>query len=428
MPVTVVVDTQFGDGGKGKLVDFLAQNMEIVVRFGGGANAGYTIVVDDQTHKLHLLPAGILHEGVVNVVGPAVFYDLAIGHEEILLGRAHGAVMKLDYSTPVVLPLHRAIDLGREVMAGGSAIGTTKRGIGPAASDFALRRGLTLGDLRSRSAVKEALSRGGYWDEMIALARHLRVPTLNLSELALGIDPTNFQETVNWSMKYAPLVCEHLADTRSLVHHAYADGKKLLFQAVNGALLDVYGGTRPYCTSSICTAAGVSASFGIYKFDRVIGIVKAYFTRVGGGPFPTELRDALGDELRERGHEYGTTTGRPRRCGWLDLPALRYGCRMSGATELAVTKLDVLSEMPTLKVCESYGFKDELTTLTAEVLAGVTPQYASWDTWGVDLSRASTYFDFPLAAQRYLGHISDVTGLPITAVGTGPERSQLIWI
>ncbi len=426
--VVVLVDVQFGDGGKGKFVDAIAAQTDLVVRFGGGANAGYTVVVEGQEpYKLHLVPAGILHAGVINVVGPGVVYDLAVGATEIPLAAKHGSILKLDHGTPVVLPIHRAIDFGREQAAGGSSIGTTKRGIGPCYEDLASRRGLTLGDLVSRLRIEQALTRGGYWEEKRSLARHLGLHHLDLSSLALGIDPLNFAETVDWCMGYAPAVCEHLADTRALVRRAHANGQNILFQGVNGVGLDVFNGTRPFCTSSICTPAGVSATFGIYHFDQVIGIAKAYMTRVGGGPFPTELHGQLGEQLRVRGKEYGTTTGRPRRCGWLDLEYLRFGCGIAGIREIVVTKLDVLSGFPGLQVCESYGLEDPLATLTAEIMDRVKPSLVSCETWDGDLSQAQSVSELPPAAQRYLDRITQATGLPITAVGVGPARTQLIW-
>ena len=427
--VTVLGDVQFGDGGKGKFVDAIAAKMHVVVRVGGGANAGYTVDVGDGTepYKFHLIPAGILHPGVVNVVGPGVMYDLAVGDTEIPLAAKHDSILKLDRNAPVVLPLHRAIDFGREKAAGGSSIGTTKRGIGPCHEDLVSRRGLTLGDLVSRARVEQALARGGYWEEKMALAHHLDLGHLDLSSLDLGVDPLSFTETVDWCMRYAPAVCEHLADTRALVRAANAQGQSVLFQLVNGVGLDVFNGTRPYCTSAICTPAGVCATFGIYELDRVVGIAKAYMTRVGGGPFPTELDGEVGETLRKRGREYGTTTGRPRRCGWLDLEYLRYGCGIGGFRELVVTKLDVLSGFPDLHVCESYGLDDPYATLTAEVMDNVRPSLTPCESWEGDLSQASSISEFPPAAQHYLARITKATGLPILAVGVGPARSQLIW-
>ncbi len=426
MPVSVVVDTQWGDGGKGKFVDAVASDMDLIIRFNGGANAGYTVVVQEVTHKLHLMPAGILHEGKMNVIGPGVVYDLAIGQEELFLARRHGAKVALDHAAPVVLPIHRAIDFGRETMAVKMAIGTTKRGIGPCYEDVASRRSLTLGDLVAKKRIKNTLTSGGYWKEKIALSRHLQLHRLDLSDLQLGIDPMSFDDTVDWCMKYALPVREHLTDTRALVHEAFRKDRKLLFQGVNSILLDIFMGAKPYCTSSICTPSGISATFGIYHFDRVIGIVKAYNTRVGGGPFPTEIDGEMADLLRRRGNEYGTTTGRPRRCGWLDLPALLYSCRIGGVRELVLTKLDVLSGLPQLHICHSYGFQDEFQTLTKEILENARPVLVSCETWNEGLSGIKNVGDLPPATQRYVSKIAAAARLPITSIGVGPERSQFI--
>jgi len=423
----VVTGAVFGDEGKGKVVDDLAEAADFVIRYMGGGNAGHTVVIGDRSYALHLLPSGIFRAGLTNVVGPGVAFELKIGTHEIALAKAHGSTILLDMGAPVVLPIHRALDLGRELAARSQAIGTTKQGIGPTYGDFWMRRGVRLGDLRSESRVREALTRGGYWKEVLALGHFLDLDDcLAADSLSLGMDPMDLDATVRWCMQHADVVCGHLADTRAIIQEADHEGKRLLFEGAQGILLDTFQGTWPYCTSSLCTPAGVSATFGIYRFDRVIGITKAYATRVGAGPFPTELDDETGEQLRQRGHEFGTTTGRPRRCGWLDLPALRYACRMGGVTELIITKLDVLTGM-NLFVATSYEEHDIRSSLTAEVMENAVPVYSSVPGWSQDITTAKQWSDLPLAARGFVGKIERETNVPVSGVSVGPERSQLIW-
>jgi adenylosuccinate synthase len=429
MSVQIVLGAQWGDEGKGKIVDAFSEKADIVIRFNGGGNAGHTIVVGDKKEAIHLCPSGIVRKGVINIVGPGVVFDLSVGSREIQLASSYGSRVLLDQATPVVLPMHRVLDAGRESAAGKSAIGTTKRGIGPAYSDFWLRRGLRLGDLTSRSSTHNALVNSGYFDELLTLARHFGVENgkVDLSCLNLGINPLSLDETIDWCMKYAGKIIPHLADTRQFVHKAIREDRDVLFEGAQGVLLDTMHGFRPFTTSSCCTAAGVAATFGVFKFDRVIGVAKAYCTRVGAGPFPTELTNGIGEKLRYQGNEYGTTTGRPRRCGWIDLRALSYACRVGGITNLIVTKLDVLSGFESLKYCYDYENIDSQQTLTTADANSATPQYSETPGWSNDITSARSLEELPDVSISYLNEIENHTGIPIDAVGIGPERDQIIW-
>lgn len=425
MPATVVLGAQWGDEGKGKIIDALAEDADIIVRFNGGANAGHTIVIQDKTYAIHLLPSGIFRAGKMNLVGPGVACDLEVLSKELALADQFGSRVMLDESAPIVLPLHRLIDAARESSAGSASIGTTKRGIGPVYSDFWLRRGITLGDLRSSDRLHGALNRGKYWTELFAVSSMHGGHNIERS-LGYPFNLFNDSDTIDWLMSFADLIVPYLGDTRAVVEHA-VDHQNILFEGAQGVLLDAFHGSRPYCTSSLCTAAGVSATFGVYDFQHVYGAAKAYCTRVGAGPFPTELFDERGEELRRRGHEFGTTTGRARRCGWLDLPALRYACRMGGITELVITKLDVLTKFPNVRVCEAYRHADPSQTLTTPVLASVHPEYCRTRQWRDDLSDITLFDDLPYEAQVYLNTIEAVTKCDVTGLGVGPERHQILW-
>lgn len=423
----VVVGAQWGDEGKGKIADIEAEQADMIVRSEGGANAGHTVVVQGRTYKLHLLPCGIVRAGKMNVFGPGGVFDPKVGREELAIAREHGSEVMLDTHASVVLPIHRAIDAGREFAAGKNAIGTTLRGIGPCYSDFWLRRGLKLGDLRSSARVREVLTDGGYWDELVALCVHLGVATrVDIEKLNLGIDPMSLDATVAWCMEHATEICDHLGDTRRLVHSMVDTGRTVLFELAQGVMIGTHLEGGKFCTSSTCTPAGISASLGIYGFDRVIGVTKAYATRVGGGPFPTELTDDLGDYIRSNGAEFGTTTGRPRRCGWLDLRALRYACKMAGVTELVVTKLDVLSGLRGLGLCEEYEGVEERATLVESVLQTAKPVLEGHRPWAKDLTSVRATSELPTTAYEYLIRIAQSIGLPITSVSVGPDREAMI--
>ncbi len=416
---------QWGDEGKGRLVDFLTAQAEFVIRFNGGANAGHTIIVGDKKEVTHLLPSGIIRRGTKNVVGPGVLCTLAVlRHEATAIADLCGAEVLLDRSAPVVHAIHRWFDAARE--AGGQGIGTTKRGIGPACEDIASRRGsVRLGDLTDVDRVREILTRNNYYNERRCAAEAF------CGRAGLEPFPT-LEEVIADIMAYKGDVVPRLCDARAIIARAVKQRKKVLFEAAQAILLDPFAGTAPHTTSSLCTRAGVGATFGIYDFGAVIGVAKAYATRVGDGPFPTELEDATGDRLRELGHEYGSTTGRPRRCGWLDLVALRYAARMGGLTHLAITKLDTLAAFDEVKVCTGYTFNgrpvEAEETLTSKVMRDSVQSYLRLPGWGRHAERLPNcrrLADLPEDVRTYLERIETETGCPVIAAGVGPEREQL---
>jgi adenylosuccinate synthase len=417
MPATVVIGAQWGDEGKGKVVDALSATADAVVRFQGGANAGHTLVINDRKIVLHVLPCGVVREGLINMIGPEVMCDLEALIPDLDIAREFGSRVLLERATPVVLPIHKLIDGGREKSAGRNAIGTTKRGIGPATCDFVSRNCIKLGDLVSRSRIEDAMSKVHY-DERIALAEHLGIRSYP-SERA----------TVEWLFQYSDQIRPLISDTRRVVLEMMERGRNILFEGAQGVLLDRVHGSQPFTTSSCCTPAGVSASFGIFDFEEIYGVAKADVTRVGEGPFPTELFDATGELLRTKGGEFGATTGRPRRCGWLDLVALRFACRMAGITKLIITKLDVFSGFKEIKVCDGYRFEGEplgkYETLTARVLRESIPVFHTVPGWQAPLT-SLPYQEFPIEAKEYLARISAFTKVPVVAVGTGPEREQYV--
>lgn len=419
-----ILGAQWGDEGKGKVVDALAEEADLVVRFNGGANAGHSIYVGDRKVVTHLLPSGIIRPGVRNLVGPGVLCDLDVAHTEITtIADPCGAEVLLDRSAPVVGLIHRWFDGARE--ASGNGIGTTKRGIGPACEDLASRRGsVRLGDLTSVDRVRSVLTDGRYYDERRAAARaHGRN----------GEVPDSFptlDAVIEDIMRHAHTVIPRLCDGRALAWEADRANRKILFEGAQGVLLDLYAGSAPHTTSSLCTKAGIAATFGIDKLGAVIGGTKAYATRVGEGPFPSEITGDLAHRLREAGNEYGSTTGRPRRCGWLDLMALRYAVRMGGITHLAVTKLDTLAIFDELRVATGYAFKgkplDALETLTSKVQRESALSYLVLPGWqGVQLSACRRIEDLPETARGYLRRVTMETRCPILAVGVGPERDEL---
>lgn len=421
---TVVLGAQWGDEGKGKIVDALASGLSpgsMCVRFNGGANAGHTIVAAGEKVVTHQLPSGIMHAGIVNLVGPAAACDLPAICEELKIAKRFGAEVAIDRSAPVVLPVHILLDSLREARAGEKKIGTTGRGIGPLYGSFFARNAVRMGDLTNADKVRASLLERCFYEEMAALIT-----------LHGGIPPT-CDEVVEWCMQFAPTVRPLLADTRRMVYEAKDADADVLFEGAQGILLDVLHGSQPNTTSSLCTLAGVSASFGVYEFDRVIGVAKSYATRVGSGPFPTELTDETGDRLRELGHEFGATTGRPRRCGWLDLPALCYACRLGGITELALTKADVLSGFGEVKVATDYTFENkpiDFDTLTSRVLREVEVSYRSLPGWKEgSIADAKHYEDLPSEFLDFIseihGHTNAHLGVSVCMIGTGPGRAGL---
>ncbi len=425
MPVTVVVGSQWGDEGKGKIVDLLSREVDIVARYQGGANAGHTICWGDKTFVLHLIPSGIFQDDVQCVIGNGVVLDPVALMEEIdTIGKQGydvGGRLFISHNAHLIMPYHKRIEEARELARDGAAIGTTGRGIGPAYVDKFARTGIRVVDLLDRDVLRKKLT--------VAIAEKNAILTQ-----VYGAELLDVESIIEEYVEFDKLIDPYVTDTTNLLNDALHEGKHVLAEGAQGSLLDVDFGTYPFVTSSHPTAGGACTGLGIppTEVNRVIGIVKAYSTRVGNGPFPTELEDDVGQKLRDVGDEYGATTGRPRRCGWLDLVALNYAARVNGFTELAITKLDVLSDIDPIQVATAYQVADgrETQRFPSEVqtLETVKPLYQAHAGWSGDLSGAGSLDDLPEAARSYLGVISDRLGAPISLVSTGPKRSETIMI
>lgn len=422
MPVSVVIGAQWGDEGKGKVVDLLAPSMDIVARYQGGANAGHTIKWGDETFVLHLIPSGIFHEGTACVIGNGVVIDPKALMDEIrqieALGYPVEGRLKISHNAHLIMPYHKALDEAKERWRDAEAIGTTGRGIGPAYVDKFARSGIRVVDLLDRDGLRKKLT--------AAIEEKNDILSAIYGSERLDVDAI-VDEYVEFDQQIDPYV----TDTSAYLNDALAEGKSILAEGAQGALLDVDHGTYPYVTSSHPTSGGACTGLGIppTAIDRIIGIVKAYSTRVGNGPFPTELEDETGERLRAEGHEFGATTGRPRRCGWLDLVALRYTSRLNGFTELAVTKLDVMAGLPELKVCTAYeidGKTTERFPTDLRTLDRARPVYETLPGFSGDLSEARDLADLPDAARDYLQFVSDHLEVPITVIGTGPKREETL--
>ncbi len=420
-----MVGLGWGDEGKGKIVDRLASEFDIVVRFNGGANAGHTVCVGDQKFALHLLPTGVIQPGVVSVIGPGVVVDPVGLCDEVreVTGRgiSIGDDLRISDRAHVVMPYHKIEDrLGEAAAAGDARIGTTARGIGPCYADKMRRSGavrmcdlLRLDRLRERLEAVVRTKRDGF------LATYGQDGGLSFDAI--------WDELVPAAERVAGWIC----DTTHYLHQAMDDGRRVLFEGANGTLLDIDHGTFPYVTSSSTSGHGVAAGAGVGPgvLGRVIGVVKAYATRVGAGPFVTELDNALGDEIRRRGSEYGTTTGRPRRCGWFDAVATRYSVRVGGVTEVALMHLDTLSGMERVGICVAYqlgGRPVEGLPADAEDLARVEPVYEYLPGWQGDLSTAHRCEHLPAEARRYVARIEALAGVPVRMISVGPERGQTV--
>ncbi len=424
MPGIVIVGAQWGDEGKGKVVDLLAERADMVIRFQGGNNAGHTIVRDGEAWKFHLIPSGILYPGKSCVIGNGVVVDPRVLTEEIEALRARAidvSGLKLSANAHLIMPYHLMLDQAGEARLGKLEIGTTKRGIGPCYADKAGRLGIRVQDMLDEKILKKKIV-AALEPKRLTLRPFARDPRLNL------------QTMTDEYLTYGHRLEQYIADTATLAHRALDDGRLVLFEGAQGALLDIDHGTYPFVTSSnpVAGAACVGAGVGPRDIDEVWGIAKAYATRVGAGPFPTELHGELGAEIRERGGEFGTTTGRPRRTGWMDLVALRYAARINTMTALAITKLDVLSGFETIRVCTRYRGADEATFDTfpyhQSVLHHATGDYVDLPGWHEDISECRSENELPDAARDYLRFISDAVAVPIVLVGVGPGREEVIWM
>ena len=421
MPAIVLVGAQWGDEGKGKATDLLGDTVDYVVRYQGGNNAGHTVVIGSEKYALHLLPSGILSPNVVPVIGNGVVIDPAVLLEEIRALDSRGInTSKLVISTNahLITPYHRTIDKVSERFLGKAKIGTTGRGIGPAYADKISRIGIRVQDLFDRSILEQKLE-GALHDKNQVLTK-----VFNRKNMAVA-------EILEEYLAYAEILRPYIADTSLLLDKALKSGKTVLLEGSQGTLLDVDHGTYPFVTSSNPTAGGACTGSGIgpKAITRVIGIVKAYTTRVGSGPFPTELLDDDGDKLRTIGHEYGTTTGRNRRCGWYDAPIARYAVRINGLTDFFLTKLDVLTGWEKIPVCVAYDVDgtrhDELPASQTD-FHHAKPIYEYLPGWKEDISKARTITDLPKNAQDYVKYLEEISGAPMSAIGVGPGRDETI--
>lgn len=421
MSSVVVVGTQWGDEGKGKVTDYLAEQADVVVRYQGGPNAGHTVVLDGREYKLHLVPSGILYPEKVCVIGNGVVLDPAVLTRELdyLRRRGIGADnLYISDRAHLIFPYHVRLDELEEERKGSARIGTTRRGVGPAYMDKAARVGIRVGDLMDPEEFRTRLES--------------TLPAKNaLLEKVYHVTGFDLEDLLRQYLRYAEVIRPYVTDTSVLVNDALSAGKNVLFEGAQGTLLDIDFGTYPYVTSShpVAGAACIGAGVGPTRIDRVVGVVKAYTSRVGDGPFPTELNDRVGEWIRERGHEYGTTTGRPRRCGWLDMVIVRHALRVSGMDALAVTRLDVLSGLPNVRICVGYRHRGRVVTefpSSLKVLGECEPEYRELPGWQEDLVGCQDMADLPPAAREYLQVIEDLAGVRVALVSIGRERSQTI--
>lgn len=425
MPNIVVIGAQWGDEGKGRIVDLISEKVDIIVRYQGGNNAGHTIVIGDEKVILHHLPSGILRQDKLSVIGNGVVVDPKVLLQEINeLNSAGYSVdeknLKISDRAHVIMPYHREIDSARESMNGKARIGTTGRGIGPVYEDKVARRGIKFADLIDPDSLSARLKE--VFEERNAYLTKV-----------LGGNPLNFEEILEEYAEYGRELKRFSCDVSTLLNESISKGQNILFEGAQGALLDIDFGTYPYVTSSSAGSGGASTGSGVgpTKIDTVLGIAKAYTTRVGEGPFPTEISGELGEKLRQAGGEFGATTGRSRRCGWFDAFALKYAAQTNGISWLALTKLDVLSGFEKIHICVGYRYKGEqLSSFPSnnQVLKDIEPIYEEMDGWKEDISEAKDISEFPIQARKYLEKLEETTGVPIYTVSLGPSREKIIFL
>jgi len=419
--------TQWGDEGKGKITDFVAQDVDLVVRFQGGANAGHTIEIGKEIFALHLLPSGILRSGVINVIGNGMVLDPEALEQEVKKVEATGRSiegLRISDRANIVMKWHRLIDEAEEKQRGAKGVGTTGRGIGPCYSDKIARSGIRVCDVLDEGALRERI-------DLIYPFKERQLSALNGEQLPAK------EEMIHSLLSFGERFREHICDTSVLVNDAVKQGKRVLFEGAQGTMLDIDHGTYPFVTSSNCIAGGICTGVGIgpQSINEVIGITKAYTTRVGAGPFPTELKDELGHFLMTKGGEYGATTGRARRCGWLDLVVVRHSIRLNGITSLAVTKLDVLNGMKSIKVATAYeidGKKVMNFPASLNQLDRAMPLYEElkgWSDWGegkaMEVAKKG-YQALPAGMRDYLDFVTQNVGVPVSIIGIGKERHETI--
>ncbi|WP_353854133.1 adenylosuccinate synthase [Bacillus sp. Bos-x628] len=419
MSSVVVVGTQWGDEGKGKITDFLSENAEVIARYQGGNNAGHTIKFDGVTYKLHLIPSGIFYKEKICVIGNGMVVDpkalvteLAYLHER----NVSTENLRISNRAHVILPYHLKLDEVEEERKGANKIGTTKKGIGPAYMDKAARVGIRIADLLDREVFEEKLSRN--------LEEKNR-----LLEKMYDTEGFKIEDILDEYYEYGQQVKKYVVDTSVVLNDALDEGRRVLFEGAQGVMLDIDQGTYPFVTSSNPVAGGVTIGSGVgpTKIQHVVGVSKAYTTRVGDGPFPTELHDEIGDQIREVGREYGTTTGRPRRVGWFDSVVVRHARRVSGITDLSLNSIDVLTGIETLKICVAYKLNGEITEefpASLNELAKCEPVFEEMPGWTEDITGVKNLSELPANARHYLERISQLTGIPLSIFSVGPDRSQ----
>ncbi|MED1865007.1 adenylosuccinate synthase [Fictibacillus nanhaiensis] len=419
MSSVVVVGTQWGDEGKGKITDYLSEKAEVVARYQGGNNAGHTIVFEGKKYKLHLIPSGIFYKDKVCVIGNGMVVDPKAVLEELAYLHSHGVStdnLRISNRAHVILPYHLRQDILEEESKGANKIGTTKKGIGPAYMDKAARIGIRIADLLDREVFEEKLERN--------LAEKNR-----LFERIYESEGFTKEQILDEYFEYGQQIEKYVVDTSVVLNDALDEGRRVLFEGAQGVMLDIDQGTYPFVTSSNPIAGGVTIGSGVgpSKINHVVGVSKAYTTRVGDGPFPTELHDEVGNQIREVGREYGTTTGRPRRVGWFDAVVVRHARRVSGITDLSLNSIDVLTGIETLKICVAYKYKGELTyefPASLKVLAECEPVFEEMPGWTEDITGVKDLGELPENARHYVERISQVTGIPLSIFSVGPDRAQ----
>jgi len=420
--VSLIVGAQWGDEGKGKIVDLLATKADIVARYQGGANAGHTIVIDGKQYVLHLIPSGILTEGVKCIIGNGVVIDPVALMQEIAMLKENGIEVKdrlfISHKAHLIMPYHKLLDQVREKSSIENAIGTTGRGIGPSYIDKAKRSGIRIVDLLDRVEFEKKLRS--------SLEEYNNILTKIYSETEI-----NVEELVETYLEFDKLIDPYVTDTTLLINEAVKEGKKIIVEGAQGALLDLDHGTYPFVTSSNPTSGGACTGLGLppTKINKIIGIVKAYSTRVGNGPFPTELNDEIGEKLRKEGNEFGATTGRPRRCGWLDLIALKYSVMINGIEDIALTKLDVLDNFDELKICIGYtinGKKMKSFPANLNMDTKIDLEYITFKGWNTSLNGITTYEKLPNEVKEYIKYIEDFVDAKVTIISTSPDRNDTI--
>ncbi|MCO6496919.1 MAG: adenylosuccinate synthase [Chitinophagaceae bacterium] len=417
--IDVILGLQWGDEGKGKVVDYFASRYDVIARFQGGPNAGHTLYVDGKKVVLHQIPSGIFKPGTKNLIGNGVVLDAVALQKECetldSFGIDYRKSLFISDRTQLILPTHKALDRASEQSKGKEKIGSTLKGIGPAYMDKTGRNGLRVGDVRDKSFVSNYIK---------LRLKHQKL----LDNFSFQEDISQEEETYFNALEF--LRSLNIVSGEYFINDAFDKGQRILAEGAQGSMLDIDFGTFPYVTSSTTIAAGVCSGLGVspHKIREVIGITKAYCTRVGSGPFPTELHDEYGDLLRKKGNEFGATTGRPRRCGWVDLVALKYACMINGVTQIVMTKADVLDELDTLKVCKSYSFNGEETQQVPFQMdkLNIEPVYREFKGWKKDISHIKTYEDLPAEMLEYVSHINDYLKIKVNYISNGPGSDQII--